>query len=117
MSKPWGQILILDLHGCEKQRLQDPKLIRTFIKEIVEEIGMVRYGKPMLKRFGTGRLEGYSALQFIETSSITIHLDEFANRAFIDIFSCKPFDSKKAKQFATDFFRAKKAVGKTMLRG
>jgi S-adenosylmethionine/arginine decarboxylase-like enzyme len=41
------------------------------------------------------------------TSSVTVHLDEIGNRAFIDIFSCKRFSAKKAKDFCKKFFRAK----------
>ena len=32
-------------------------------------------------------------MQFIETSSITIHADEVWARCFVDVFSCRPFDA------------------------
>ena len=77
---------------------------------------MKRYGPPLIKRFGAGALEGYSALQFIHTSSVTIHFDETANRAFIEIFSCKFFDPKKAELFCKTFLQAKKSKAKSFLR-
>ena len=40
-------------------------------------------------RFGDGRSEGWSAMQLIETSSITIHADAFPGRRCIDVFSCR----------------------------
>ena len=50
--------------------------IRRFVPVVIDAIGMVAHGPLALERFGDGELEGWSALQFIETSSITIHADE-----------------------------------------
>jgi len=77
---------------------------------------MTRYGKAMIKRFGEGTLEGYSALQFIETSSVTMHFDEVKNRAFIEIFSCKFFNPKRAEVFCRKFLQAKRSRLKHFLR-
>lgn len=68
---------------------------------------MKPHGEPMVERFGTGDLEWYSMLQFIETSSITVHLDEREDRAFVDIFSCKDFDEKEAEEFSKKYFEWK----------
>ena len=35
-------------------------------------------------------------MQFIETSSLTIHADEFCGRCYVDVFSCKAFDPELA---------------------
>ena len=43
-------------------------------------------------------------MQFIETSSITVHADEVFNRCFIDIFSCLPFDPAVAAAIAVAHF-------------
>ena len=43
-------------------------------------------------------------MQFIETSSITIHADEFGGRCFIDVFSCRPFDAERAAAVAVAHF-------------
>ena len=51
------------------------------------------------ERFGDGELEGWSALQFIET-----HADEVFGRCFVDIVSCKSFDPGGAPEVARDFF-------------
>lgn len=77
---------------------------------------MVAHGPTYIERFGAGTLEGYSAMQFIETSSITIHCDEVDKRAFIDIFSCKDFDTDTAKHFAAAYFQAKDATAVTIDR-
>ena len=43
-------------------------------------------------------------MQFIETSSITVHADEFSGRCFIDVFSCRPFDPDEAAAVAVAHF-------------
>ena len=43
-------------------------------------------------------------MQFIETSTITVHADEVENRCFVDIFSCRSFDPAAAAAVATEHF-------------
>lgn len=102
----WGKIAVINLYGCNSELIRNKKEIKRFIVSLCEQIRMKRMGKPLIKRFGSGSLEGVSAMQFIETSSITLHFDETENRAFIDIFSCKDFDEKEAERFSKEFFRA-----------
>jgi S-adenosylmethionine/arginine decarboxylase-like enzyme len=94
----------IDLHGCERHRLADPISIHAFVPSLIEAIGMRAHGPLRLERFGDGQLEGWSAMQFIETSSITIHADEFAGRCFIDVFSCRAFDPEVAAAVAVGQF-------------
>ena len=70
-AAPWGMLAAIDLHGCERGRLADPDAIRRFVATVIDAIGMRAHGPLMIERFGDGELEGWSALQFIETSSIT----------------------------------------------
>ncbi len=116
MEEIWGQSLSIDLRECDNSLLTNPEKLKEFSKGICKEIDMVPFGEPIIKRFGEGSLEGYSMIQFIMTSSITVHLDEFGNRAFIDIFSCKRFDVKKAKNFCKNFFSAQKIRAKNLYR-
>ncbi|OGF29845.1 hypothetical protein A2533_04715 [Candidatus Falkowbacteria bacterium RIFOXYD2_FULL_35_9] len=89
----WGYQLILDFRNCNKTIFKDE-----------EKMKMKPYGQPLIKEFGKDKLKGYSVLQFIETSSITIHFDNFGNRVFIDIFSCKKFSKQSAENFCKKFF-------------
>jgi len=68
---------------------------------------MKRHGPTRIDQFGSGKLKGWSAMQFIETSSIVIHCDDKGNRAFIDVFSCKKYNSKILVKFCKKFFGAK----------
>jgi S-adenosylmethionine decarboxylase len=101
---PWGMLAAIDLHGCEFAPLADPDSIRAFVPAIIDAIGMRAHGPLLLERFGDGDLEGWSAIQFIETSSITVHADEVAGRCFIDVFSCRLFDAELAAAVAVEHF-------------
>jgi S-adenosylmethionine/arginine decarboxylase-like enzyme len=101
---PWGMLAAIDLHGCERRRLEDPNTIRRCVPSVIEAIGMRAHGPLRLERFGDGELEGWSAMQFIETSSITIHADEVSGRCFLDVFSCRPFDPQIAATIAVAHF-------------
>ena len=101
---PWGMLAAIDLHGGDEERLADPDSIRAFVPEAIEAIGMRAHGPLMIERFGQGELEGWSALQFIETSSLTIHADEVSGRCFIDVFSCRPFDPDLVAAIAVRHF-------------
>jgi len=113
-----GQELILDLDGCEIKLLKSKTKIRAFTRQLCRVIKMKRYGETIIERFGANSSfgEGYSFLQFIETSSITGHLLEINGKAFLNIFSCGAFDSDKAIKFTVDFFKAKKVKSKVLIR-
>jgi S-adenosylmethionine/arginine decarboxylase-like enzyme len=103
-STPWGMLAAIDLHGCDPDRVADPDTIRRFVPALVAAIGMRAHGPLHLERFGDGELEGWSAMQFIETSSITIHADEVSGRCFVDVFSCRGFDPAIAAAIAVAHF-------------
>jgi hypothetical protein len=65
---------------------------------------MRAHGPLAIDRFGDGELEGWSAMQFIETSSITVHADEVWRRCFVDVFSCRRFDPARAAAVAVAHF-------------
>ena len=106
--KCWGLLASLDLRGCNPQYIRQPRKIKELIVGLCAFIKMKRFGDPMIKKFGNGDLFGFSAIQFIETSSITLHFDETQNRAFIEIFSCKFFEPGMAAGFCRKFLGAKK---------
>lgn len=115
MTKPWGKSVSIDLYDCEHSTVVDPEGLKRFIGELITSVGMVAHGPCYVERFGEGELLGYSAMQFIETSSVTVHLDEVDDRAFIDVFSCKQFTPEAAaalaqKYFGTDKFKVNELV-------
>ena len=116
-QRAWGLTASIDLSGCDHKLIQSPKAIRLFINDVIKRIGMKAHGPMHLKKFAEGELEGYSVMQFIETSSIVIHFDDkHDDRAFIDIFSCEMFDPSIAEKFALDYFKAKKVKTRILIR-
>ncbi|MDD5295036.1 MAG: S-adenosylmethionine decarboxylase [Patescibacteria group bacterium] len=106
----FGYELILDLYQCEPESMRSSKNLREFVDKLCKILKMKKYGKTLTPYFGLNNVKtaGYSLLQFIETSSITGHFSEAYNSAYINIFSCKIFDDKKAAEFAVKFFGSKK---------
>jgi S-adenosylmethionine decarboxylase len=94
----------IDLHGRDRERLADPDGLRRFVPAVIAAIGMRAHGPLHLERFGDAELEGWSAMQFIETSSVTLHADEVWGRCFVDVFSCRAFDAELAAATAVEYF-------------
>jgi S-adenosylmethionine/arginine decarboxylase-like enzyme len=107
---PWGMLAAIDLHDADRGRLADPDCIRRCVPGLISAIGMRAHGPLMLERFGDDELEGWSALQFIETSSITVHADEVFGRCFVDVFSCRSFDPDVAAAIVAEHFGGTPAV-------
>lgn len=90
----WGYHAIFDISDCNREMIADEANHRAFLKELVEKIKMVAYGEPVLAHFATHDPSkgGYTIMQMIETSSITGHFVDSNGNAFVDVFSCLPFD-------------------------
>lgn len=106
MSDYWGYHLILDCKACDVSRITSYDTIKSFITDLVEKIEMVAYGNPIIEHFATHEPEkaGYSLVQLIETSSITGHFVDLTGDAYIDIFSCKPYDIEVALDCVKSYF-------------
>jgi len=115
----WGKYVSIDLNGCNNY-VNNEKKIEKFVDGLCKKINMVRHGILFLDKFGEGELYGTSAMQFIKTSSITMHFDTQKGKnymAFIDIFSCKDFNEYEAETFCKNYFKAKESRLKVYLRG
>ena len=107
---PWGMLAAIDLHGCDRRRLADQHSIRCFVPAVIAAIGMRAHGPLALDRLGDDELEGWSAMQSIEISSITVHADEVWGRCFVDIFSCRRFEADVAAVIAVEHFGSTSTV-------
>lgn len=96
MTKPWGWHLTLDVSGLFAEHVMDKTHLNEWVKSLVVAIDMVPFGEPQLLHFGHGdpELSGWTVLQFIETSNIMAHFNDNSCTAYIDVFSCKEFDSQ-----------------------
>lgn len=106
----WGYHLILDCQGCNRSEISNRGNLTAFVKTLVKEIDMVAYKDPVLEHFATHDLDkaGFSLVQLIETSSITGHFVDKNGDAYLDIFSCKPFDIEIVKRVVMRYFHPQK---------
>ena len=104
---PWGLLSSLDVYGCNPEIIRDAEKIRQYVIELCDLIGMERFGECQVVHFGKDeRVEGHSMIQFIETSLISGHFANATNAAYIDIFSCKPYEPDQVARFSKQFFQA-----------
>ena len=112
----YGKELILDLHNCDASTF-NRKSIRNFFKELCILIDMERcklcwwddYGALPEEQEAEPHMKGTSAIQFIRTSNITIHTLDLMKNVYLNIFSCKDFDTNVAKEFSQEWFKGKVA--------
>lgn len=117
-TKYWGYHLILDCSQCN-DNISKPSVIREVLKELVSRTKMKAVGSPVIKflKEGDPHLQGYSCFQLIETSSITMHLNDAPeSSAYIDVFTCKTFDPQVAIDVIKEYFKPKKIKKKFLHR-
>ncbi len=108
---PYGIELILDLHECDTSRF-NRSAIEEFFTELCVRIDMDRcdlhfwddVGVPDAEQQTNPKTKGTSAVQFILTSTIVIHTLDLMRAAYVNIFSCKEFDTDEAAEFTAKWF-------------
>jgi S-adenosylmethionine/arginine decarboxylase-like enzyme len=109
-KEDYGQEAIFDISDVPDEFFHK-KTVREFAEQLCDEIDMKR-GPVYLHMWGeekelhknlTGegaiKANGLSCIQFLYTSSITIHALDEIKKVFINVFSCNQFDFDKAKKF------------------
>jgi len=103
----WGIEAQIDLHDCNPDSIRDAELIKKFVVELCDFIGMKRYGECQVVHFGEDeRVAGFSMTQLIETSLISGHFANATNTVYLNVFSCKYFDPEKVAKFSKEFFES-----------
>lgn len=119
----YGQELILDLHHCDVATMTRPSIARYFA-HIVDAIDMEACDchfwddedVPPAERQTDPKTTGVSAVQFIITSSIVVHALTKLGSVYINLFSCKPFDTDLAADLAVKWFAAKDHMSRVIER-
>jgi S-adenosylmethionine/arginine decarboxylase-like enzyme len=107
----YGQELVLDLHECNDGKFTRTEIER-FCTELCELIDMERcdlhfwddVGVPEEEQQTHPKTKGTSAVQFILTSTIVIHTLDLMKAVYVNIFSCKEFDTDEAAKFTAKWF-------------
>lgn len=107
----YGKELIMDLHGCPDLSLDTD--LKIFCEELAGLTNMqiedFHYWKSNETDEKDPKIFGVSAVQFILTSNITIHTLPLLNKGtvYINLFSCKLFDTNATVHFIKEWFDAK----------
>lgn len=114
----FGLEVVLDLYECDPKVIRSGKKLAEYATKLCKLLKMKKFGKTLLPHFGykEAHTAGFSMLQFIETSSITGHFSELWNSAYLNVFSCRDFDTKKCIDFTVKFFAAKKVNSRVLVR-
>lgn len=108
----YGKELILDLHNCDPETF-NRNSIKNYFVELCDLIDMEAcdlhfwddVGVPDEEKQTDPRTKGTSAIQFILTSNITIHTLDLMRAVYVNLFSCKDFDTDMASAFTGKYFK------------
>ena len=101
----WGYHTIIDASECDYELITNYTNVYNFAKQLVKDIDMVAYGEPQIVDFGSGDKAGFTLVQLIETSNICAHFCNGSGDAYIDVFSCKPYDRDIVRDQIIQFFK------------
>lgn len=115
----FGPHLTLDLRDCNPDKINDFDLVFDILNNLPEEIGMTKITQPYVFKY-SGLIpedKGITGFVVIAESHISIHSFELKNYVFIDLFSCKPFNYKKAQEYLIEAFECKSPTVNVLMRG
>ncbi|MEC9309174.1 MAG: S-adenosylmethionine decarboxylase [Chloroflexota bacterium] len=98
--------LIIDGYGGNVSKMWDVELVRKFLTDYPDNLGMTRITEPNVVEYNGPEHDdaGVSGFVIIAESHISIHTFPRRDYVNIDIFSCKTFDSEKALDDAKQLF-------------
>lgn len=110
----YGKELILDLHDCDPSTFTRDSLTDYF-KQLCDLIDMKRedlhfwdeLDLPEEERQTNPKTAGTSAIQFILTSNVTIHALDLMKAVYVNVFSCKDFESDAVLEFTAKWFKGR----------
>lgn len=115
-TNAWGMATSIDCSNCD-DTIKNKDELNRYVVELCKLIDMKRFGDCTIVNFGEDeKVAGYSLVQLIETSCISGHFANKTNSAYIDIFSCKPYNPKVAVDFTKKFFKSSDANACVVLR-
>ena len=120
-KKPFGKELIIDMKDC-LGNITSKEHIQIFIDTLISKIGMQKKGETIFKYFEDNDynrerdIVGYSIVQIISLSNITIHINEISKSVYFNLFTCGDLDELKVVLIVSDFFLPLKMNKKIIIR-
>lgn len=115
----FGPHLMLDLSECDQERIDDLNFIFGFLSTLPDKIGMKKITQPYVFPYSgkTGEDKGITGFVVIAESHLSIHTFVDKRYAFVDLFSCKPFDTDMARDLIVEAFVSKRPEVYVIERG
>ena len=120
-KKPFGVVLMIDADDCEGN-ISSKDHIQSFIDKLVETMGMQKKGETIFEWFEYNDynierdIVGYSVVQIISLSSITMHINEISRTVYPDVFTCGNLDDTEVALLFSDFFKPRKMKKERTIR-
>jgi S-adenosylmethionine/arginine decarboxylase-like enzyme len=92
-NKIFGQELLLDAYNC-KGNINNKNYIQLFIDELVLKSNMKKKGETIFEYFEytdynvERDIVGFSVIQIISLSNITLHINEISKSIYLNFFTC-----------------------------
>ena len=111
--------LVIDGFSGDTVKMWDAELIRNFLTECPDRLGMTRITDPKVLDYQAPKPEdsGVSGFVIIAESHISIHTFPRRDYVNIDIFSCLPFDHEQALSDVKNLFDLKEVKTWLLDRG
>jgi S-adenosylmethionine decarboxylase len=105
-NKGFGPHLMIDARKCNLEKISDLNHVYNVLDQLPEAIGMTKIIPPYVFPYSglVPEDKGITGAVIIAESHITFHSFIEKDYFFFDIFSCKPFDIDKTRQFILDAF-------------
>jgi len=105
----YGPHLMLDLNGCNESILDNLDACYSLLKDLPAMVGMTAITQPYVFRYSGSEPDdqGITGVTIIAESHISLHTYPRKQFAFVDVFSCKPFDTERTTDHIVRFFESK----------
>lgn len=90
----FGKHLIIDANLCDEENIKNIEKIKHFIDDLCEIGNMQKKGEMIIEIFPENKfnidndLVGYSIVQIISLSNITLHINFISRTIYFDFFTC-----------------------------
>jgi len=109
----WGKHLIIDANLCDEINIRNIEKIKHFIDDLCEIGKMEKKGELIIEEFPETKfniendLVGFSIVQIISLSNITLHINFISRTIYFDFFTCGALKTDLIAVLFNNYFNPK----------
>lgn len=109
----WGKHLIIDANECNEDNIKNLEKINDFINDLCDIGKMQKKGNLIVEYFPENQfnidndLVGYSIVQIISLSNITLHINFISRTIYFDFFTCGELNENSIINLFNFYFKPK----------